>query len=286
MINVLKEISRGSLIGAANIMPGISGGTLAISMGLYERIIYAVVHIRKDFRESIRILAPVGIGAVLGFIGLSYVIQWFFIEYPVQVSLLFAGLVLGGIPEILKIIRREKTGSGKVPVFLFMFLMIALIPFLNANGEHVILELSVLAAVKLFGIGILAAAAMVIPGVSGSMILLFLGYYQPLLDEIVNCINSFLRMDLQGMMRGILILGPACLGMVTGVFLIAWLMGYLLDYHKGITYWGILGLIFASPVGILSEIMKYPVDFFTIFTGMAACIGGIFTALFLGEKES
>lgn len=285
-MDVIKEMCRGSLIGAANIMPGISGGTLAISMGIYDRIIYAVTHIRKDFKGSIRILMPIAMGAGLGFIGLSYVIQWFFAEYPVQTSLLFTGLVLGGIPEILKTIRKEKTGIGKIPVFVFMFLLIALLPFLNESGKMVLLELSVSMAAKLFGIGILAAAAMVIPGVSGSMILLFLGYYQPLLKEITSFMDGFLQMDLQRMMQGILILGPAVLGLAIGIFLIAGCMEYLLKHHKGLTYWGIIGLIFASPVGILSEILKYPVDFFTIFTGMAACAAGVFTAFFLGEKES
>lgn len=138
----------------------------------------------------------------------------------------------------------------------------------------------------MFGIGILAAATMVIPGVSGSMILIFLGYYQPLLNEIISCMNGFLRMNLQEMVQGVLILGPAALGLVFGVFLIAGLMEHLLHHYKAITYWGILGLVFASPVGILSEICKYPVDFFTIFTGIAACALGVFIAFFLGEKES
>lgn len=286
MTNVIKEICCGSLIGAANIMPGISGGILAVSMGVYDRIIYAVTHIRKDWEQSVKILMPIGFGAILGFAGLSYVIQWMFSKYPVQTNLLFTGLVLGGIPEIWKIVRQEKTGIWKMIMFVFMFLFLSILPFLNGDGETVILELSVLGEIKLFGIGILAAATMVIPGVSGSMILIFLGYYEPLLNEITSCMNGFLRMNLQEMVQGILILGPAVLGLIFGVFLIAGFMEYLLNHHKAITYWAILGLVFASPVGILSEICKYPVDFFTIFTGIAACIVGVFTAFFLGEKES
>lgn len=77
-MKLLKEICRGSLLGVANIMPGVSGGTLAISMGIYDKIIYAVTHLRKDLKNSIRILAPIGVGVLLGFIGLSYVIRWIF----------------------------------------------------------------------------------------------------------------------------------------------------------------------------------------------------------------
>ena len=104
-MRLLKEICRGSLLGVANIMPGVSGGALAISMGIYDKIIYAITHLRKDLKSSIRILIPIGIGAVLGFAGLSFVIRWLFKEYPLQTNLLFVGLVLGGIPEILKPIR-------------------------------------------------------------------------------------------------------------------------------------------------------------------------------------
>lgn len=131
MTNVIREICRGSLIGAANIVPGISGGILAVSMGIYDRIIYAVTHIRKDWEQSVKILMPIGFGAILGFAGLSYVIQWMFSKYPVQTNLLFTGLVLGGIPEIWKVVRQEKTGIWKIILFLFMFLFISILPFLN-----------------------------------------------------------------------------------------------------------------------------------------------------------
>ena len=107
-MKLLKEICRGALLGVANIMPGVSGGTLAISMGIYNKIIYAVTHLRKDLKNSVRILMPIGIGVLLGFIGLSYVIRGLFVYYPLQTNFLFIGLVLGGLPEIVKPIRRER----------------------------------------------------------------------------------------------------------------------------------------------------------------------------------
>ena len=173
-MKLLKEICRGSLLGVANIMPGISGGTLAISMGIYDKIIYAVTHLRKDLKNSIRILTPIGIGVILGFAGLSFVIRWLFNEYPLQTNLLFVGLVLGGIPEILKPIRTERVNPARILVFLFFFFLVAVLPLLNISGEEAVMEISVSTAVKMFGIGVISAATMVVPGVSGSMILLLL----------------------------------------------------------------------------------------------------------------
>lgn len=286
-MKLLKEICRGSLIGVANIMPGVSGGTLAIAMGIYDKIIYGITHIRKDFRQSMRILIPIGIGAVLGFIGLSYVIRWMFESYPVQTNFLFIGLVLGGIPEILRPVKKEGPGICSIAVFLLLFLLIAGMPFLGQGaGNQVVLEISLLMAVKLFGIGVLAAATMVVPGVSGSMILLLLGYYEPLLNAITECISGFLKMDLSVILEGILLLAPMAAGVAVGIFLIANMIEYLFEHHRGATYWGILGLIVASPIGILAGIRGMKLDFTIVATAIVALAIGIFIAMQLGEKES
>lgn len=285
-MRLLKEICRGSLLGVANIMPGVSGGALAISMGIYDKIIYAITHLRKDLKNSIRILTPIGIGVVLGFAGLSFVIRWLFEEYPLQTNLLFVGLVLGGIPEILKPIRAEKVRTAGILAFFFFFFLVAVLPMLNISGKEAVMDLSFATAVKMFGIGIISAATMVVPGVSGSMILLLIGYYQPLLDEIIGCIQGFLTMNADQMIRGVLILAPAVLGLGAGIIVIAKIVEYLLAHHKTTSYWGILGLIIASPVGILAEMRGMSFDAVSVLTGVPALLIGLFAANRLGDKES
>lgn len=285
-MRLLKEICRGSLLGVANIMPGVSGGALAISMGIYDKIIYAITHLRKDLKNSIRILTPIGIGVVLGFAGLSFVIRWLFEEYPLQTNLLFVGLVMGGIPEILKPIRAEKVRTAGILAFFFFFFLVAVLPMLNISGKEAVMDLSFVTAVKMFGIGIISAATMVVPGVSGSMILLLIGYYQPLLDEITGCIQGFLTMNADQMIRGVLILAPAVLGLGAGIIVIAKIVEYLLAHHKTTSYWGILGLIIASPVGILAEMRGMSFDAVSVLTGVPALLIGLFAANRLGDKES
>ena len=128
---------------------------------------------------------------------------------------------------------------------------------LNISGKEAVMDLSFATAVKMFGIGIISAATMVVPGVSGSMILLLIGYYQPLLDEITGCIHGFLMMNSDQMIRGVLILAPA-----------------------------VLGLIIASPVGILAEMRGMSFDAVSVLTGVPALLIGLFAANRLGDKES
>lgn len=285
-MKLLKEICRGSLLGVANIMPGVSGGTLAISMGIYDKIIYAVTHLRKDPKNSIRILAPIGVGVLLGFIGLSYIIRWLFMFYPLQTNLLFIGLVLGGLPEIVKPIRREKITGARILVCLLFFSLVSVLPLLNISGKEAVMDFSFLTGAKMFGIGIISAATMVVPGVSGSMILLILGYYQPLLDEITGCINGLLLMDGDRILRGIILLGPAVIGVGVGIIVIAKLVEYLLGHHKITSYWAILGLILASPIGIFLEMETPSWDILPVLTGILALGLGLFVTNRLGEKDT
>lgn len=282
----MSGICRGILIGVANIMPGVSGGTLAVSMGIYDKLIYAVTHMKEDWKSSFKILFPIGIGAGIGFLMLSYAINWMFFQYPVQTRFLFIGLVFGGMPEILRYIREEKIKLSYLMMMIDFFVLIAGIPMLKASKAMVVIDLSVFMAVKLFGIGFLAAATMVIPGVSGSAILLSIGYYHPLLNEITKFIYGFLNMDLLKIDRGMLILLPVALGVVIGILLIAKIVEYLFCHYRMLCYWAILGLILASPVGILSGMQKQSVDIFTIFMSFLLFFLGIFTAIELGEKES
>lgn len=285
-MKLLKEICRGSLLGVANIMPGVSGGTLAISMGIYDKIIYAVTHLRKNPKNSIRILAPIGVGVLLGFIGLSYIIRWLFMFYPLQTNLLFIGLVLGGLPEIVKPIRREKITGARILVCLLFFSLVSVLPLLNISGKEAVMDFSFLTGAKMFGIGIISAATMVVPGVSGSMILLILGYYQPLLDEITGCINGLLLMDGDRILRGIILLGPAVIGVGVGIIVIAKLVEYLLGHHKITSYWAILGLILASPIGIFLEMETPSWDILPVLTGILALGLGLFVTNRLGEKDT
>ena len=112
-MNYVKELLRGLLIGVAGIVPGVSGGTLAVSMGVYDKIIGAVSRLFLHPAESVRILFPYAVGMMAGIGGLAVVIEVLFARFPFATSMAFLGLILGGIPALLKKACFRRNGMKK-----------------------------------------------------------------------------------------------------------------------------------------------------------------------------
>lgn len=268
-MNYVSELLKGILIGIANIIPGVSGGTMAVSMGIYDTIIHAVTHLHKEPKESCKTLLPYGIGAFAGITGLSFAIEFLFLHYPLQTSLTFIGLILGGLPSILRKVPRKSIPASGYGAFFFMFLLVVGMTMLEgASGAPVDLSASPSQILPLFFIGTVAAATMVIPGVSGSMILMLLGYYQPIIASINRFIVSGATMDVAGVLTECAILVPFGLGVVTGIFLCAKLIELLLSHFQVPTYCAILGLVLSSPIVILAGISPASVTVSSIFSGL------------------
>ncbi|MDD4370557.1 MAG: DUF368 domain-containing protein [Anaerostipes sp.] len=286
-MKLLKSIFRGVLIGVANIIPGVSGGTMAVSMGIYDKIIYAVTHIKSDFKKSMEILIPILIGALLGLVGLSFVIKWLFSNYPMQTNLLFIGLIVGSLPIITKNLKGTSIRIKEGIVFLIFFGVVVLMPILGSSGgSSVVLHMNPVMVIQMFFVGVIAAATMVIPGVSGSMVLLILGFYQPVLNTITEFTVSLSKMDITGIMRGMYILIPMAIGILIGIIGIAKIIEFLFENYPTITYCGIIGLIVGSPIAILFEAKFTDFSAITIITSVIALIVGCVVAYFLGGDES
>lgn len=280
----VKDILKGSLVGVANIIPGVSGGTMAVSMGIYDKLITAVTHIFKDFKKSLRILLPIVIGAVLGIGILAFVIKWLFANYPVQTNLLFIGLIVGGLPVIWKKTKEQRITAGAIVAFLVFLAIVILFPiFGNGTGTEVILTPGIGMFLKLIVVGIIAAATMVIPGVSGSMMLMILGYYNPILNTITGFISSAAALDTAGMMSYVWILIPFGIGVVVGIFAIAKFVEYVFEHAPAIAYCAILGLIVGSPIAILAMAQITSLTLMTVLTSVIAFLLGCVIALKLGE---
>ena len=107
-MSFLKEVLRGIAIGVANIIPGVSGGTMMVSMGIYGDVIGAVTGMPKHFWKSVKFLLPYAIGMLIGIGGLSFAIGYFFLEFPFETAMLFIGLIFGGVPLLLPKIMGNK----------------------------------------------------------------------------------------------------------------------------------------------------------------------------------
>lgn len=281
---MIKNIIKGAIIGIANIIPGVSGGTMAVSMGIYDKLIHCITHLFSEFKKNLQFLIPIFIGAVIGLVGLSFVIEYLFDVAPLETNLLFIGLIIGGLPAMWK---RVKGNSIKVPHMvacaLFFVLVVGLAAVGSGNGADVVIEPGIGMAAALFAVGIIAAATMIIPGVSGSMILLILGFYNPIVSEINTFIRALLAFDMAALWRGVLIFVPFGLGVVAGIFGIAKIIEIVFAKYPLIAYWAIIGLIVASPFAILLMSSFGTVSVMNVVVGIVALAAGTFTAYKLGE---
>ncbi len=279
------DILKGCVMGIANVIPGVSGGTMAVSMGIYDRLITALTHLFKEFKKSFVTVLPIGIGMVIGILGLSRLIEWMFGIIPVQTNLFFIGLILGGLPMMIKEVKGKKVNVGCVVGFIIFFLLVVGLALLDGiKGTDADLSFSILTELKLLGVGVVAAATMVIPGVSGSMMLMLMGYYEPVISAINSTVDALRAMDMDGLMSGVLVLAPLGIGVVAGIFVIAKIIEWLFNKFATVVYWCIIGLIAASPIAII--IMNHDIfagmNAVDVITAVIALAVGCVIAYFLG----
>lgn len=281
---MIKNILKGIVIGIANIIPGVSGGSMMVSMGIYDKLIHCINHIFKEFKKCVLYLLPFAIGIVIALIGGTFTIKKLFDVFPLQTSLCFVGLVIGGLPAMWKNVKDKSIKAGYIIAFM---VAVALVVFIALNGETegnaADLSLNLVNVLKLFGVGIIAAATMVIPGVSGSMLLMLMGYYIPIIDTIHAFLDSLLAWDMDGMIKGFGILCPFGIGVVLGILAVAKLVEFIFTKFPLYAYWIIIGLIVASPVAIMkmSEFGGFSV--FAVIGGVFALVAGTVISMKLGE---
>ncbi|MCI8495219.1 MAG: DUF368 domain-containing protein [Lachnospiraceae bacterium] len=282
---MIKMILKGVMMGVANIIPGVSGGTMAVSMGIYDKMIHAATHLFSEFKKSMKILIPIVIGMGIGILVLARIIEYMFAKVPFQTNLLFIGLIIGGLPAITKKVKGKTIRLGHILSFLLFFGLVAGMALLGEEeGAAADLSFNLVNVVKLFGVGIVASATMVIPGVSGSMMLMLMGYYNPILSEINHFIDQLIHFNIQGLLEGCKVLVPFGIGVVVGIFAIAKAIEIIFEKFPEHAYWAIIGLIAASPVAIFLLNNMGTITILSILTGVVALAVGIIIALKLGEE--
>ena len=251
------DIIKGILIGIANIIPGVSGGTMAVSLGIYDKLISSISNLLKDWKKSLVTLLPIILGCGIGIVGFTYAIEYLLSHHTFVTCMAFVGLILGGIPILLISLKKElaktssKIGISGILAFVFLFAVAVFLPMMNAEDE--VLKTfhatpGIMAA--LFFVGIIASATMVIPGVSGSLVMMILGYYYGIINTIKSFLDALKAFDMPGLIHSFALLMPFGIGVLLGIFLIAKLITFLFEKFGIQTYCAILGLIIASPFAI------------------------------------
>ena len=284
-MKLVFDILKGMVIGLANIIPGVSGGTMMVSMGIYDTLIYCITHLFKQFKKSVLTLLPYVIGMAVALVGLSFIITAALENYALPTNALFIGLIFGGLPAILAQIKGEKKGVPGVILFLLFAGFIIFLEIIRTENTAVV-QLSVLEVVKLFIMGVIASATMVIPGVSGSMMLMLFGYYHPIIDSVKGLTTALAAFDMGGILANAGVLIPFGIGIVVGIFAIAKLIEMLLAKWKGLTYCAILGLVVASPAAILMGLDYSGIGVGTVLVSIVTFAAGFAIAWALCKKEA
>ncbi len=278
---------KGFIMGIANIIPGVSGGTLALTLGIYENFIGAISHFFSKLKENIKFLLPVFIGMGLSILTMSSVIDSSFKHFPVPTTLFFMGLVIGGVPLLKKKVANSKE-KKQISSYVIMLLTFALVIFLaiapilfSGFKEANFNNLNMSGYILLFLVGAIAAATMIIPGVSGSLVLMLLGYYFP----VVKTIKALAH--LKNISTNLVVLVIFGLGVLVGIVMVAKLIEFLLKKYEAKTYFGVLGFILASivaiPISVYHEIGSISFTLFPTIIGVVLLLVGIIIGYKLGD---
>ena len=286
MKNIILII-KGFFMGIANVIPGVSGGTIAIILGIYEEFISRISNLIKDLKKNLLFLIPIGIGMGLAIVTTSKLVSYSYDKFPLPTILFFVGLVFGGIPMLIQNVKGKKE-SKKISNYIIAAITFLLVIFMasykfifSINSEVNFASIDILGYVLLFIVGIVAAATMVIPGISGSLVLMILGYYYPVIDTI----NALFK---ENFIHNVSILAIFGLGVVVGILLISKLLEMLFKKYNVKTYFGVLGFVFASivaiPLSACIELESIPIDLVQIISGIVVLILGTIISYKLGDK--
>jgi len=281
----------GIALGAANIVPGISGATLAVIFRVYDKLIESINSLFSETKKSLKFLVPVGIGMAVGILVVGTVLDGFFDRFSFQTSAFIAGLVAGGIPFLYNqaTSQDEKKPSYFVVAIVACAIIITLVIFMPDRSDQLVGEFDWRMAITLFFGGMAAAAAMIVPGVSGAMVLMLFGLL-PTIMHTISLITSYLSSPLDFAQLGpiIQIALPLGLGIIVGILGASKLIAILLKKYFTITYFAIIGMVVGTIFAVFYNENTYAsVETMTvgiIVFGLVAFTIGMIIALAFGKR--
>lgn len=229
---------KGFIIGSSMSVPGVSGGTMAILLGIYDKLIGAISNFLKDIKGNIIFLMKFCIGAGVGIGSLAFVIKWLLDEFPFPVSFFFLGAVIGGIPALYKKTKESPLKVSSGIYFLIGLGIVISIGFIPAGNFDISSGSGLAHYFMLLATGIIIALALVLPGISTSHMLLVLGMY----DAMILAITKF----------DIVYIGILGISTLIGIFLITKPIEWTMNKFPHQTYCMIIGFV----LGSTSEIFR------------------------------
>ena len=282
IFNILKGIA----IGIANVIPGFSGGTMAVMVKIYDLFVYAFANIFNDFKNVVKKCWSLFIGIGLGILIALVTIVKLLEVIPFITVMFFVGLIFGSISTIYKKAKEGKLKIADIIGFIIAIVVIVVLPLLPQNDVQVSYNIGLY--IILFVLGIICSSAMVIPGVSGSLVLMAFGYYSFVMITMKDLLKNLFNFSLDNYWNMFISIACFVIGCVVGLVFISKLITKLTEKYPKTIYFTILGLLVASPFSIIyATCNEYTIsfDFWTIFFSIISFILGLGLVIF-GEYMS
>lgn len=254
---------KGIIIGIGKIIPGVSGSILAICMGIYEDLIYSINNLFKDFKNNFKILFDVGIGIIISVIFFSKIILFFLDKYYFITMFLFIGLIIGGLEKIDKKIDKK---DRYISLIIIIVLLLLSLLSINNNVEF---DSKIINFIYYIIVGFIDAFTMIVPGISGTAILMMIGCY----GKVLESFSSILNINL--LYNNLIILIPFFIGVLMGIILTSKLINYLFNNYKSKTYSAILGFSISSIIIMALKSFSCKYNIYDLIIGMFLLISGI-----------
>ncbi len=268
--NSIFRTLKGAAIGVAIIIPGISGGTVAVLLEIYEEMIKAISSLRKEFKKSVLYLLPILIGMIIAFGIMYFPMKYALLYIPLQTISLFAGLMIVSCPKMITDAKKNGFKMINLISLIVPFVFVLGICFIPDMGDvDLSIDMPIINYLLLFIVGVVASYTLVIPGVSGSMFLLIIGYYHPIFNTISQIKTN--------PSHSILVLMIFAIGLLVGFFTIAKIMKVLLEKYPRATYWAIVTFVICSipAIYISFDYTKAVFNIITVITSSICVVLGI-----------
>ena len=256
----LRKILIGIVVGISSILPGISGGMIATAYNIYTELIEALSNLTKNPFRAIKSIWQYLVGITLGIIISVILVQRLMYHIPIPATLLFLGLILGSLPNIWRLAKQKKVDLFGCLLMLFMFvLMIAIlfIPFIS-DIENTAWYIWMI-------IGSLVAVSFIIPGLSGTMILMVIGFYTALISIANNVLRAVIEFNFEELFNLSSSVLWLFLGFVITVVLVAKMMNRLIKKAPHRFYQAIVGVVLSAPFTIIYSLNLELIDQVDIF---------------------
>lgn len=265
-------IIKGFIIGIGKILPGISGAMLALTLGVYDEIIESISNIKI---KKIPFITKIGIGIILSISLMSKVVVKCLNKYYLPTMLLFIGIIIGGIPKFTKQIKIKT--KDIIPVIIILITLILLIKKINIINTHKI-EYNTLEILKLIGVGLIDALSSIIPGLSGTALLMMIGYY----DIILNTFATLLNIDYIN--QNIFVILPFSIGFILGIIIISKIINILFQKEKNKMNILILLFMVITTISLLNKTLTYKTSKIQLIIGITLFIIGLISSIYIEKK--